>query len=146
MLSQLELLERVKMLTEEEKNNAENINRTKVILHNPSKNNAMDVKVKMTAYVNERRINSSPPLDGSRDWHVQAGHSVLKVFKMEEDYLSPANCTIQSMAEETTEANKEKQFVLEIKLSYSDGCGRPIDNPPLSWCFDFKEMRWRFVI
>ena len=50
------------------------------------------------------------------------------------------------MADATTEANRKSQLVLKIRLSYSDGCGRPIDNPELSWYFDFKDMSWQFVI
>lgn len=133
-------------ITEEEEKDKENTNLTKLILLNPSKNNAMDVRVTMTAYVNERLINSSPPLDGSKDWHIQAGHQVTKMFKMEEDYLMSAHCTIESMAEETTEANRKKQLVFKVKISYSDGCKRRIEQPVLSWYFHFKDMRWQFVI
>lgn len=146
MHSQLELLEAARMITDDDRNNIENINITKIILHNPTKNNAMDVRVTMIAYVNNRRINSSPPLDGSTDWHIQAGHQVLKVFKMQGDYLNTANCTIESMSSETTEANRKTQFVLNVQLSYSDGCGRKIEQPVLSWYFDFKDVKWHFVI
>lgn len=146
MRSQLELLEITRMITDDDKADIENINTAKIILHNPTKNNAMGVRVTMIAYVNNSRINSSPPLDGSTDWHVQAGHRVVKAFKMQDDYLNTANCTIQSMAEEMTEANRKTQFVLNVQLSYLDGCGRKIEQPVLSWYFDFKDMKWHFVI
>jgi len=144
--SQLELLEVARMITDGDRDDIENINITKIILHNPTKNNAMDVRVTMIAYVNNRRINSSPPLDGSTDWHVQAGHQVVKAFKMQDDYLSTANCTIESMSSETTEANRQLQFVLNVQLSYSDGCGRKIEQPVLFWYFDFEDVKWQFVI
>jgi hypothetical protein len=146
----LRLLEKQRMqlgkdLTEEEKNDEEFLNRSALFLKNTSMNNAMDVRVIITAFVNEKKYNSSPPSDGSRDWHVQAGHTVSKPFKMD-DYLKPAGTTIKEMMKEVTIGNKEKQLRLNVDISYSDGFGKPIKVPTLSWYFNFMEKSWVFVI
>lgn len=148
--NQLKVLQRFRLqqgkdLTEEEKNNEKLISKAILTLNNKSNNNAMDVRVTVTAFVNRKRINSSPPLDGSIDWRVQAGHSVIKPFYMQEDYLTQANYSIRQMFEERTEANKNKQFVLKIKISYSDGFGKRLEQPELSWFFDFKEKGWSYI-
>jgi len=144
--SQLVMLIAIRRLTEEDENDLENINTTKLIITNHSRNNAMDVRINITAFVNERQVNSSPPLDGSKDWHIQAGHKVMKPFKIQEDYLASVNCTIESLTEVANESNKDKQLVLKLQISYSDGSGKKIENPALSWFFDFRKKTWEFVI
>jgi len=58
---------------EKEINKIQNRNITKLTIDNPSKNSAMDVKVTLTALVYGKIVRSSPPMDGSIDWQVQAG-------------------------------------------------------------------------
>jgi len=131
---------------EKEIKKIENRRMTKLILHNPSKNNAMDVRVTLDAFVNGKPFKSSPPMDGSVDWQVQAGQTVTYVFNMEGDYLNPAEQKITKMTKEAKDSNKEEQLIFKLKLEYSDGCGIPIKYDKLSWYFDFRKNIWVYII
>ena len=142
--TQLSALKVKRNVTQEEIDDIENINTAKLIIINHSMNNATDVRINITAHVEGRLINSSPPLDGTSDWCLQAKNNVIRVIKIQENYLNVANTTIRAMIGRSNESNRHTQLVLKVKIDYSDGCGHPVDPLNLSWSLNFKEKVWEY--
>lgn len=130
---------------EQETDEHRRINEVALILQNRTNNYAKDVKVTVRAFINEREYTGSYPINGEKDFYVQAGHSVLHKIKMEEEFLNRAGLSIQRMSELANESNRENQFVLKIKISHIDGFGDSIKLPELSWYFDFMSKAWNFI-
>ena len=121
------------------------INEIALVLQNKTNNYAKDVKVTVRAIVNEREYIGSNPINGAKDFFVQAGHLVLHKIKMEEEFLSRAELSIQRMSELANESNRKNQFILKIEISHSDGFGEKIELPELTWYFDFMSKAWNFI-
>jgi hypothetical protein len=125
--------------------NEELFNEIRLLLVNCTANNAMDVKVKVVFLVDERPFRAPAPWDGTRDLHIQGRHTVRTFLKMDH-YLSQAGANFNEMKATCTAANRQKQLVMQVELSCSDGLGKPIKNPPLFWFFNFQKLVWEYYI
>jgi len=123
----------------------ESINEIMLIMTNKTKNYAHDVKVKVSALINGREFEGSHPINGEKKFFVQAEHAVIQRIKMEEEFLSRAQLSIERMIELADESNFDKQFILKMKMSHSDGFGDTIPLPELSWYYDFLRKAWNFI-
>lgn len=121
------------------------INNIRLRITNHTNNNARDVRMKITALVIDRIFVASAPFDGSESICVQADHTYTYQFDMENEFLSRAHLTIQEMIRLANQANRRSQLKIEVQLSYLDGFGDKIDNPKVSWFFDFISTAWNFI-
>jgi len=123
-----------------------NYNEPRLILDNKSKNHAKEVKVRVRAVINnQRELDASAPLNGQRNFYVQAGYTVFHKIKLEEEFLGRADLSILRMIELSNESNKENQLILRVSVSHLDGFGKRINLPELSWYFDFIGKAWNFI-
>lgn len=120
-------------------------NKIAILLDNKTKNYAKDVRVKVRALVNGREFIGSHPINGEKDFYVQAEYKILQKILMQEEFLSRAQTSIQALRRIATDENFETQFVLKVQVSHSDGLGENLDLPELSWYYDFRKKAWNFI-